>query len=75
MSYYRECYRCGAALDPGEICDCREYSLEELISSMTDEQVCMTIEAWKIHRCNPEMTAKDCVKKAALVLAHQDGKN
>lgn len=22
MSYYRECYRCGAALDPGEVCDC-----------------------------------------------------
>lgn len=24
MSYYRTCPLCGAALDPGERCDCRE---------------------------------------------------
>lgn len=24
MSYYRVCSLCGAALDPGERCDCRE---------------------------------------------------
>ena len=24
MPYYKTCPRCGAALDPGEICDCRE---------------------------------------------------
>lgn len=24
MSYYRTCPNCGAALDPGERCDCRE---------------------------------------------------
>lgn len=23
MSYYRTCPHCGAALDPGEVCDCR----------------------------------------------------
>lgn len=23
MSYYRLCPECGAALDPGEVCDCR----------------------------------------------------
>lgn len=23
MSYYRKCPACGAALDPGEICDCQ----------------------------------------------------
>lgn len=23
MSYYRTCPHCGAALDPGEACDCR----------------------------------------------------
>ena len=22
MAYYRQCERCGAHLDPGEICDC-----------------------------------------------------
>ena len=25
MSYYRVCPLCGAALDPGERCDCSEY--------------------------------------------------
>ena len=24
MSYYRKCQLCGAALDPGEICDCQD---------------------------------------------------
>lgn len=24
MSYYRVCPRCGAHLDPGELCDCRQ---------------------------------------------------
>ena len=24
MPYYKPCPRCGAALDPGEICDCRD---------------------------------------------------
>lgn len=24
MSYYRICPNCGAALDPGELCDCKE---------------------------------------------------
>lgn len=23
MSFYRTCPHCGAALDPGEVCDCR----------------------------------------------------
>ena len=24
MSYYRTCPHCGAILDPGEVCDCRD---------------------------------------------------
>ena len=24
MSYYKTCPHCGANLDPGEVCDCRE---------------------------------------------------
>lgn len=24
MSYYRTCPNCGANLDPGEVCDCRD---------------------------------------------------
>ena len=24
MSFYRTCPHCGAALDPGEVCDCRD---------------------------------------------------
>lgn len=29
MSYYRTCLRCGAALDPGEVCDCMKNEQEE----------------------------------------------
>lgn len=36
MSYYRTCERCGAALDPGEVCsDCMK---KELPSVVTTEQ-------------------------------------
>ena len=30
MAYYKTCPDCGAALDPGEICDCREKAAPEL---------------------------------------------
>lgn len=33
MSYYRTCPNCGAALDPGEICECVRHSFSQL----TDE--------------------------------------
>lgn len=29
MSYYRECPYCGASLDPGERCDCRDEEKKE----------------------------------------------
>lgn len=29
MSYYRLCPECGAALDPGEVCDCRTNKAEQ----------------------------------------------
>lgn len=29
MSYYRICPECGAALDPGEVCDCRTSKAEQ----------------------------------------------
>ena len=29
MSYYRECPYCGAHLDPGERCDCRDDAQNE----------------------------------------------
>ena len=29
MAYYKTCPECGAALDPGEICDCREKQRNE----------------------------------------------
>ena len=32
--YYRECIQCGAALDPGEICDC---NVEENFKRLTPE--------------------------------------
>lgn len=28
MEYYRVCPECGAALDPGEVCDCQRDELE-----------------------------------------------
>ncbi len=30
MAYYHTCPRCGANLDPGEKCECRELPPEEL---------------------------------------------
>ena len=32
MPYYRKCPVCGAALDPGEICDCQTDELESYLS-------------------------------------------
>lgn len=29
MSYYKLCPECGAALDPGEVCDCRTSKAEQ----------------------------------------------
>ena len=29
MAYYKTCPECGAALDPGEICDCKEKAAPE----------------------------------------------
>lgn len=29
MAYYRECDRCGCALDPGEKCDCEKEAQEK----------------------------------------------
>ena len=35
MPYYKPCPLCGAALDPGEICDCRD---EETAPSATNTE-------------------------------------
>ena len=32
MEYYRTCPDCGAALDPGEVCDCQRDELECYLS-------------------------------------------
>lgn len=29
MAYYRECDKCGGALDPGEKCDCEQEALKK----------------------------------------------
>lgn len=34
MSYYRTCPSCGAALDPGEQCDCKEQSAPERAAAL-----------------------------------------
>ena len=38
MSYYRTCPRCGAHLDPGEICDCLDVEAKLLIAHVTDKK-------------------------------------
>ena len=38
MSYYRTCPLCGAALDPGEKCDCQRYDRINPYESEYDEQ-------------------------------------
>ena len=63
MSYYRECDRCGAAIDPGEVCDC---NAEQNFKLLTPEHQAIVIA--KIDELVEEQ------KRAALVLAHQDGK-
>lgn len=69
MSYYRTCPRCGVHLDPGEICDCREDlrdQLEKEILSLTEEERILLLKSWKIYQQHPELTAEECLKRAAL---------
>lgn len=37
MSYYKTCPHCGAHLDPGEVCDCREKEKTLVSAANTDE--------------------------------------
>lgn len=37
MSYYHVCPHCGAHLDPGEVCDCREKEKPPAGAANTDE--------------------------------------
>ena len=61
MSYYRVCPLCGAALDPGERCDCRE---ERHPAVVLEKQICGFNIA----------TMLRSKKEAAPVLQHQNGK-
>ena len=38
MSYYRTCPSCGAALDPGERCDCQRKGKEKAAQGATNTQ-------------------------------------
>ena len=35
MPYYKPCPLCGAALDPGEVCDCREGRQHQFCTKVT----------------------------------------
>ncbi len=37
MSYYRICPDCGAHLDPGEVCDCRDAEKAHVSATNADE--------------------------------------
>lgn len=39
MPYYRKCQLCGAALDPGEICDCQDKETAPDAANIEDGQV------------------------------------
>ena len=61
MSYYRVCPLCGATLDPGERCDCRE---AQPLAVVPEKQI-----------CGFNIAAMLRIKKeAAPVLQHQNGK-
>ena len=38
MAYYRSCPDCGAALDPGEHCDCRKNSSQKVITATAEKK-------------------------------------
>lgn len=49
MAYYRTCPRCGAHLDPGEVCDdCRSSCQKEKAAFASDQEVQMPL-----YRTNP----------------------
>lgn len=75
MSYFRTCPRCGAHLDPGEVCDCREDlrdQLKEEILSMTEEECTLLLQSWRVHQQHPELTTEECLKRAALGAANTE---
>lgn len=77
MSYYKTCPHCGAHLDPGEVCDCRDALKDRLkteILKLTEEERALVLKSWKIHQQHPELTMEECEERAAQVLAHQDGR-
>lgn len=50
MSYYKVCPHCGAHLDPGEVCDCRETLLSEaynILVRLNDEQLDRVLQEWE----------------------------
>jgi len=68
MSYFKTCPHCGANLDPGEVCDCRESprdQLKEAISGLTEAECAVLLQAWKLHMAHPEFSNRECVEKAA----------
>lgn len=50
MAYYKVCPYCGANLDPGEICDCRESLMQrayDLLMRLTPAQLDRLMEEWE----------------------------
>lgn len=50
MNYFKTCIYCGAHLDPGETCDCKEGLLGRaygLLLRLSDEQLDRIMRAWE----------------------------
>lgn len=50
MAYYKVCPHCGAHLDLGEVCDCREALMEkayDLLVKLSDEQLDRIMQTWE----------------------------
>lgn len=53
VAYFNRCEYCGAALDPGERCDCRKAREETRQNGMQP----VKLERWKLNRKEPRQTA------------------
>lgn len=73
MSYYHTCPDCGAALDPGERCDCREGTKNEPRANPRKLTPTTTREYKKTARCwNTETARRNGIEAPYFRLHHNE---